>query len=116
MRDILHVRDAVAAYRMALDRIAEIDGTAFNLGGGPANAVSLNMVLEEIAAITGRKPRLRHAGVRAGDQRYFVADTRRIAAALDWRACVGWREGLRDLAHWLERSRAAGRAAERIVA
>ncbi|TIW02456.1 MAG: NAD-dependent epimerase/dehydratase family protein, partial [Mesorhizobium sp.] len=38
VRDILHVSDAVAAYRGVLARIEDLKGQAFNLGGGPRNA------------------------------------------------------------------------------
>ena len=49
-----------------------------------------------------------------GDQRYFVADTRKVRAALDLPAAVGWRDGLGRLARWLaaERSAPAGAAAD----
>lgn len=53
VRDVLHVSDAVAAYRAVLADIGRVGGRAFNLGGGPRNAVSLNMVLEEIERIVG---------------------------------------------------------------
>ena len=41
VRDVLHVDDAIGAYIAAWRRIEAIAGRAFNLGGGPANAVSL---------------------------------------------------------------------------
>ena len=47
VRDILHVSDAVAAYRALLQQIDRVTGQAFNLGGGPDNAVSLRMVLDD---------------------------------------------------------------------
>ncbi|SHO66418.1 CDP-paratose 2-epimerase [Pseudoxanthobacter soli DSM 19599] len=105
VRDVLHVRDAVSAYLGLLDRIETLKGQAFNLGGGPANAVSLRAVLDEIATITARPVPVRHAAERPGDQPYFVADTGRIEAALGWRATIGWRNGIRDLAAWLIRHR-----------
>ena len=40
VRDVLHVRDAVAAYVAAWERIETVSGRAFNLGGGAQNAVS----------------------------------------------------------------------------
>jgi CDP-paratose 2-epimerase len=43
----------------------------------------------------------RHEGWRPGDQLYFVADTRRLTDAVRWRARVGWREGIADLAAWV---------------
>jgi CDP-paratose 2-epimerase len=105
VRDILHVSDAVAAYRALLNSIGRVSGRAFNLGGGPANAVSLVMVLAEIERLTGR-PVTIHQGVRReGDQLYFVADTSRLKAELGWKARLGWREGLRNLGDWLETRR-----------
>ncbi len=116
VRDVLHVRDAVAAYRSVLDQIGEVNGEAFNLGGGPANAVSLRQVLEEIGRITGCEPMLEHARWRPGDQYWFVADTSRLAARLGWKQKTGWREGLRDLARWLEEDRGSGRQPQRALA
>jgi CDP-paratose 2-epimerase len=101
VRDILHVRDAVAAYRAALDNIDAANGRAFNLGGGPRNAVSLRMLLRELASLLGREPAVVRQDWRAGDQLYFVADTARLRDAVGWEASIGWRDGLRDLADWV---------------
>jgi CDP-paratose 2-epimerase len=102
VRDILHVSDAVAAYRAVLARIDDIGGRAFNLGGGPANSVSLRMVLEEIAVLAGYEIPVTHQDWRTGDQFYFVADTARLEQAVGWHAGIGWRDGLRDLAEWVQ--------------
>ena len=110
VRDILHVADAVRAYRAVAARIDVVAGQAFNLGGGPRNAVSLKMVLREIAKLAGRDTALGFGDWRKGDQLYFVSDTRKIEAALGWSATIGWRDGLRDLARWLQAE--SGRAGE----
>jgi CDP-paratose 2-epimerase len=103
VRDVLHVADAVAAYRAVLAGIETVKGRAFNLGGGPANAVSLRVALAEIARLTGRDLRVGAGEGRRGDQPWFVADTRAIRDALGWQARIGWREGFADLADWLRR-------------
>jgi CDP-paratose 2-epimerase len=110
VRDILHVRDAVAAYREGWARIEAIRGRAFNLGGGPRNAVSLLQVLDHIAALTGRPVERTTSIWRPGDQRYYVSDTRAVSRALGLGAAIGWREGVADLAAWLagERGLEAG--------
>ena len=51
-------------------------GQAFNLGGGPANAVSLRQLIREIEALLGRGIEVSFSDWRAGDQRYYVSDTR----------------------------------------
>ena len=101
VRDILHARDAVAAYRTALANIDRLAGQACNLGGGAGNAVSLRMVLDEIASLTARPLRISYAPPRPGDQVFFVADSRRLAQQTGWHPIIPWREGLRDLADWL---------------
>ena len=118
VRDVMYVDDAVDAYLAVWDHIADLSGQAFNLGGGPANAVTLLQILAEISELTGRSADLRFSDWRPGDQRYFVADTRRAAAALGLRPAVGWRDGLRRLAQWIaterpprERAAVAGDAA-----
>lgn len=105
VRDILHVSDAVAAYRMVLADIDNLAGRAFNLGGGPANAVSLLDVLAEIERIAGHAVPVEHGDWRQGDQPWFVADAGALTAATAWRAQMPWREGLADLANWLRRER-----------
>ena len=102
VRDVLYVDDAVDAYLGAWSRIGQVSGRAFNLGGGPANAVTLLQVLHRIGELTGRTPDLRFSDWRPGDQRYFVADTTRVRAALGLGAPLPWREGLARLASWIE--------------
>ncbi len=105
VRDVLHVRDAVGAYRSVLKEIDKVSGRAFNLGGGPGNAVSLNLVLGEIERLVGQPLEIDHKEWRAGDQLYFVADTTRIETEVNWKRRIGWRDGVRDLADWLRASR-----------
>ncbi|MDO5758073.1 MAG: SDR family NAD(P)-dependent oxidoreductase [Rhodobacterales bacterium] len=106
VRDVLHVGDAVAAYRALLAQIDTLSGRAFNLGGGPANAVSLRAVLDEIARLMGRPCEITEHEWRQGDQFWFVADTRLLEASTGWRARTNWQEGLAQLADWLRQNRA----------
>ncbi|HVG47130.1 MAG TPA: NAD-dependent epimerase/dehydratase family protein, partial [Rubellimicrobium sp.] len=105
VRDILHVSDAVAAYRAVLGDIDRLRGRAFNLGGGPRNAVSLLGVLREIERIAGRPVPVSFGDWRQGDQLWFVADTARLESETGWQARTGWREGLQGLADWLRANR-----------
>lgn len=113
VRDILHVSDAVAAYRAVLKSIDNLEGRAFNLGGGPDNAVSLAEVLWEIELLSGRRLVTVTSDWRAGDQLYFVADTRALEQAVGWKAHTSWRQGLRDLHAWLLRDWIAVDAVQR---
>jgi CDP-paratose 2-epimerase len=106
VRDLLYVEDLVDAFLLAQEHVESISGQAFNIGGGPANAVSLLEVLQRIAELSGAHAQVRYAGWRTGDQRYYVADTRRFEVATGWRARVRWREGIERLWDW-QRAQAA---------
>ena len=105
VRDILDVSNAVDTYVAAWRQIDTIKGRAFNLGGGPANAVSLRVLLSYIGELLGREVTIDYADWRAGDQRYFVADTRMASAALNLGDKVPWRTGVAQLAAWLAEAR-----------
>ena len=101
VRDILDVSDAVETYLAALDSIDAISGRVFNLGGGAANAVSLRQLLDHIGDLLGRPVAINWAAWRAGDQRYFVADTRAADGALGLGPKRAWRDGVAALSAWL---------------
>ncbi|GGB27130.1 hypothetical protein GCM10011380_15940 [Sphingomonas metalli] len=105
VRDILDVSDAVDAYVAAWRRIDRVAGRAFNLGGGASNAVSLRTLIAEIGALTGGAPDVVFDDWRAGDQRYFVADTRHVRETLGLSNPVPWRDGVAALARWLAEER-----------
>jgi CDP-paratose 2-epimerase len=101
VRDVLYVEDLVDALLIAQARAPELAGSAFNIGGGPRNSISLLELVDELADLRGRRPRLRTRPWRKGDQRYYVSDTRRFSQATGWEPTVEPREGLERLHHWL---------------
>jgi CDP-paratose 2-epimerase len=111
VRDVLWVEDLVDAFLRVRDRIERLAGLAFNVGGGGENTVSLLDVIDLIGDVHGRRPRVELAPARAGDQRYYVADTRRLEAATGWQPRMGVAEGIEELYRWLRaRSRRAAGA------
>ena len=105
VRDILNVADAVEAYLAAWRRIAAVRGRAYNLGGGPANAVSLLQLIGFIEELTGRKLELAFADWRAGDQRYYVSDPSAARRDLGLAEPIDWRRGVAELVQWLAAER-----------
>ncbi len=93
------------AYLACWRNIEAVSGQAFNLGGGPANAVSLRQVISCIEDVVGHEVETVASGWRAGDQRYYVSDTSRAMHALDLQRPTPWREGLARLADWLRQDR-----------
>jgi CDP-paratose 2-epimerase len=101
VRDALHVSDAVAAWLGVLDRIDAVAGSIFNLGGGPANAVSLRELLAMIAELHGRAVATSYDAWRPGDQPWYVSDVRALSNAIGWEPKLGVRDGLVTLDDWL---------------
>lgn len=97
VRDLLHVSDAVEACLACARRMSDASGRAFNVGGGPANAVSLRSALSAIAALTGRPVASRFTERPSGAPRYYVADTRLARVTLGLAPPLNWRSGLSDL-------------------
>jgi CDP-paratose 2-epimerase len=102
VRDALHVSDAVRAWIAVLDNIDAAGGRVFNLGGGPANAISLLELIEEIARLRGAAPSFSFDAWRPGDQPWYVSNTEAIASAVGWKPEVSLPDGLRSLLDWLE--------------
>jgi CDP-paratose 2-epimerase len=105
VRDILDVGDAVNAYVAALADIDRVQGRAFNLGGGPSNAISLLQLLDEIRVATGSDVELTFEDWRKGDQRWYVSDTHAAQSALGVPKPRGWRDGVARLAEWMAKDR-----------
>ncbi|WP_234196391.1 NAD-dependent epimerase/dehydratase family protein [Pseudacidovorax sp. NFM-22] len=101
VRDVLHVDDLLDAMLRLDARMDTLRGQVFNVGGGPANTVSLRRMVALIEAMQGAPMRLGYDGWRTGDQRYYVSDTRALQAATGWLPRVGVAEGLHRLRDWL---------------
>jgi CDP-paratose 2-epimerase len=115
VRDILFVEDLVEAMQRACEQDERVAGRAFNMGGGPANAVSLLEVVEELTRL-GSPTKVAYATERRGDQRYYVADTTRFSDATGWKPQVDAGEGIERLYRWLADEHVSGQERQRAVA
>jgi CDP-paratose 2-epimerase len=107
VRDLLHVDDLVAAFQMATAQINVTRGQIYNLGGGPANTLSIwaefGPLLSELAGrpITPAAWR----DWRPGDQPVFVADVSKATREFGWAPQVGVRQGISRLFEWVRSNR-----------
>ena len=108
VRDVLFVEDLVEAFLLARENIGAIGGRAYNIGGGPENAVSLLEVIERIGELHGEPPQTSFGPWRQGDQRYYVSDTQRFQRDTGWRPRVSADEGIERLYGWLREEAGAG--------
>lgn len=105
VRDLLFVEDLVDALLLAMRGIDRLAGQAFNIGGGPANAVSLLELLDLMSGRLGLAVRVSHAGWRSGDQRYYITDSAKFCAATGWSPAIPVAEGVARLHDWLVATR-----------
>src|SRR5437763_1045315 len=101
VRASVYADDLVGGLVVAHEQIDSLAGRAFNIGGGPANTISLLELIDLLAEMRGRAPEIRFEEWRTGDQRYFVSDTNKFRAATGWTPRVCVREGINKLYHWL---------------
>lgn len=101
IRDVLHVSDLCRAYESAFEHRDAVSGHAFNMGGGPANTLSLLELLEILERQLGRKIDLNWGDWRPGDQPVFVCDVSKAEELLQWRPEVKATNGVSDLVAWV---------------
>ena len=103
VRDLLWVDDLVHAYDLAAERIDAVSGRIYNIGGGPANTMSIwtefGPILEELA---GHPISITYGDWRPGDQPVYISDISRAERELGWSPQIGLREGIRKLWHWVK--------------
>jgi len=97
-RDFTYVDDIVAALMAAGDRGRA--GAVYNIGGG--SRVSINEVLTQIAAISGRTLDIRREAAQKGDMRDTFADTSRARMELQFEPKTRLADGLRAEFDWLK--------------
>lgn len=105
VRDVLFVDDLVDAMLCACDNLRDLSGSAFNIGGGPVNAVSLLELIEHIEALEDRTLDVRFEPWRTGDQRWYVSRHDAFAARTGWSPEVDVSRGVARLHAWLAEHR-----------
>jgi CDP-paratose 2-epimerase len=107
VRDVLFIDDLIDGMTAGIDRVADLAGTPFNIGGGPGNCISLLDLLDLVEELNGIKPCTAFEPSRPGDQCYYVSDTSRFQAATGWRPQIDVRSGVERLYRWLLMQRGA---------
>jgi CDP-paratose 2-epimerase len=101
VRDVLYVDDLIAAYDAALAAIDRTSGRAYNIGGGPANTLSLLELINLLDEQLDHRLAYRFDAWRPGDQRVFISDIRRAAADFGWAPQIDPVSGIGRMVGWL---------------
>lgn len=102
VRDILFVEDLCDAYDAAFQRLPQVGGEVFNIGGGRKNTISIWMEFKPILEkLLGKKIVTTQSDWRPGDQPVFISDIRKANQLLNWTPKVGAEEGISRLFTWV---------------
>ena len=89
------------AFRLAALHIERTAGNVYNIGGGPANSVSIWHELQPLLESHAKRPLyVARDDWRPGDQPVFVSDTRKAARDFGWQPQVAIEDGLQRLWDW----------------
>jgi CDP-paratose 2-epimerase len=107
VRDVLFVDDLIEAFDSAWDKIDQASGHVYNIGGGPANSLSLLTLIGYLKKEVNPMLEIRYADWRPGDQPVYVSDITKAREHLGWTPKTFWRDGVEQLVHWVVRNRHA---------
>jgi CDP-paratose 2-epimerase len=95
VRDLLYVDDLVVLMMRAIARIDRTAGEIYNVGGGPANTISVWAELQEpLKKLLGQTPKAIYDQFRRGDQLVYISDISRVCEHLGWSPKIGVFDGL----------------------
>lgn len=108
VRDMLYIDDLIDAYETALERIDQVAGTIYNIGGGAAHALSIWAEFQPLLSRLAGHPIVptTYGDWRPGDQPVCILDNSRAMRDLHWCPKVGVEEGITRLWNWVHENRA----------
>lgn len=102
VRDVLFIEDLLDAYEAMVRHIDRAAGQVYNIGGGPANSISIWTEFgQHLEAQLGRPVEVRYGAWRPGDQQIYVSDIRKAEAELGWKPRTAVKEGIACLYAWI---------------
>jgi len=102
VRDILFVDDLCDAYDAAFQRLPQVKGQVFNIGGGRSNTISIWVEFKPILEkLFGSEIKTSYGDWRPGDQPVFISDIRKAHKMLEWSPKTGVEEGISKLFYWV---------------
>ena len=92
------ITDCVQGILLAFEKREQSVGEIFDLGGG--EVVTLNRVLDILAELTGKSPKITFAQARPGDQRHTVANISKAQRLLGYTPAIPVTTGLKAQVKW----------------
>ena len=97
IRDLLWCEDIAELYLAQVEKVNEIAGEEFAVGGGQRNTMSLLEAITYGEEISGIKAEITFGEWRAADQKVFYADISKAKELLGWEPKVSPRQGIKRM-------------------
>ncbi len=102
VRDFLHVTDLLDLLDIQIQRLEELKGQTFNVGGGVNNTLSLYETTQLCQEITGHQiPIIPVSDTRAGDVPIFITDSRKVMTSTGWQPQKDAQKTLTEIYEWI---------------
>ena len=101
VRDVLYIDDLIELFRIAYENIKEINGMAFNVGGGIKNQMALLELVSLLEDKLHKKIKVNYTDWRPGDQKVYISDISKAQRLLGWKPRIAKEEGIDKLIKWV---------------
>lgn len=101
VRDVLHADDMIKLYFAAIQNIENINGQAFNIGGGIENSLSLLELFSLLEKELDIELHYEKLPPRESDQKIFVADIAKAKKLIEWKPEVSKENGVKKMIEWV---------------
>ncbi len=105
IRDYIHVNDLASVHVKALDHLAA-GKASFAVNVGTGTGASIQEVMAEVEAVTGKRVPHKMVPRRPGDPPALVANPAKAQALLQWKAKRGLRDVVATAWNWMQRQEA----------
>lgn len=100
VRDVLHVKDLIDGYQMAISNIGVTNGQIYNMGGGAEHQLSLLKLIAMLEQKLDKKILFTFGDWRPGDQPVYVSDIAKVTRDTGWKPKIAFHEGINALLSW----------------
>ena len=102
VRDLLFIEDLMNLFDHVISNPQKAGGQIFNAGGGTENSIAVwsefGPMLEKYLS---RKIPVQYGAWRAGDQKVFIADSRKAQRVFGWQPKTNIEAGVKQLSEWV---------------
>ena len=106
VRDILHIDDLFRLIDLQVNRLEDMSGSTFNVGGGKDVSVSLRELTQLSEKYTGNSIPIEGTKEnRQGDIRIYITDNANVFKATGWKPAIGMESIIEEISEWIKENK-----------